>query len=123
MVRRDGLIKVLDFGLAKLAEQDASRTDAGSDGIVHTQSGLTVGTTNYMSPEQALGKPIDHRTDLFSLGVVLYELLTGKRPLPVGNPAAAVPSRFEPLLARLLAEEPDARYQNASDVLGGLRKI
>src|SRR4029078_12891616 len=65
MVRRDGLIKVLDFGLAKLAEQDASRTDAGSDGIVHTQSGLTVGTTNYMSPEEALGTPIDHRNDLF----------------------------------------------------------
>jgi serine/threonine protein kinase len=123
MVRSDGLVKVLDFGLAKLAEQDASRRDAASDGIVHTEPGLTVGTMNYMSPEQALGKPIDHRTDLFSLGVVIYELLTGKRPLPVGNPAAAVPSRFEPLIARLLAEEPDARYQSAADVRGSLQKI
>jgi serine/threonine protein kinase len=123
MVRGDGLVKVLDFGLAKLAEQDACATDAVSDGIVHTEPGLTAGTMNYMSPEQALGKPIDHRTDLFSLGVVLYELLTGKRPLPVGNPPAAVPSRFGPLLAGLLADEPDARYQSAAHVRAELRRI
>jgi serine/threonine protein kinase len=119
MVRGDGLVKVLDFGLAKLAERDASRTD----GMLHTATGLTVGTMNYMSPEQALGKQVDHRTDLFSLGVVLYELLTGKRPLPVGSPGATVPPRFEPLIARLLAEEPDARYQSAADVRTDLRRI
>jgi eukaryotic-like serine/threonine-protein kinase len=123
MVRSDGLVKVLDFGLAKLAEQDASRTDAAPPGVVHTEPGLTIGTMNYMSPEQALGKPVDHRTDLFSLGVVLYEMVTGKRPLLVGNPAAAVPPRFEPLIARLLAEKPDARYQSAADVRAELRKI
>lgn len=123
MVRGDGLIKVLDFGLAKLARQDASGSDAVPGGIMHTEPGLTAGTMNYMSPEQALGKPVDHRTDLFSLGVVLYELLTGKRPLPVGNPAAAVPSRFEPLIARVLAEEPEARYQSAADVRADLRRI
>jgi serine/threonine protein kinase len=123
MVRSDGLVKVLDFGLAKRAEQDASGTDVVPDGIVRTAPGLTVGTMNYMSPEQALGRPVDHRTDLFSLGVVLHELLTGKRPLPVGNPGTNVHPRFESLIARLLAEEPTARYQSAADVRADLLRI
>jgi serine/threonine protein kinase len=123
MVRSDGLVKVLDFGLAKLAGRDAARTDGVPDGTVHTSPGLTVGTMNYMSPEQAFGKPVDHRTDLFSLGVVLYELLTGKRPLPAGNPGAAIPPGFGPLVARLLAEDPDTRYQSAADVRADLQRI
>jgi TolB-like protein len=123
MIRSDGLVKVLDFGLAKLAEQTAWRTESMQDGIVRTGSGLTIGTMNYMSPEQALRRPLDHRSDLFSFGVVLYELLTGKRPLPVGNLAAAVPPRFRPLIGRLLAEDPDARCQTAAEVRARLQRI
>jgi len=123
MVRSDGLVKVLDFGLAKLAGKDVSRTDVVPDGIVCTATGLAMGTRNYMSPEQASGRQVDSRTDLFSLGVVLYELLTGKRPSPVGTPGETIPPQLEPVITRLLAEEPDARYQCAADVRADLRSI
>ena len=77
MVRPDGYVKVLDFGLVKLTEVAASKT---SQEMAKTQLGVAMGTLAYMSPEQATGEPIDHRTDIWSLGVVLYELVTGKRP-------------------------------------------
>jgi len=75
MVRADGYAKVLDFGLAKLMEPTPAQRDAAN-----TQIGVAMGTLAYMSPEQASGEPIDHRTDIWSLGVVLYELVTGKKP-------------------------------------------
>ena len=77
MVRHDSYVKVLDFGLAKLTE--AISTDLREDGA-NTQLGVAMGTLAYMSPEQAAGEPIDHRTDIWSLGVVLYELVTGQKP-------------------------------------------
>src|SRR5262249_25771973 len=79
MLRKDGLVKVLDFGLAKLTEQ-ATRPHGVSFARVTTQPGVVMGTVSYMSPEQARGLEVDERSDIFSLGVVMYELLTGHAP-------------------------------------------
>ena len=85
MLRPDGYVKVLDFGLAKLSESGSSSDEADPDSTVassdfQTRTGVLLGTVNYMSPEQARGQKVDGRSDLFSLGVVLYELTTGKKP-------------------------------------------
>src|SRR5262249_22799610 len=82
MVRRDGYVKVLDFGLAKLAEPTgfASDTEAPTKAMANTREGTVMGTANYMSPEQARAIDVDARTDLWSLGVVIYEMLTGAAP-------------------------------------------
>ena len=99
MVRTDGYVKVLDFGLAKLTATVSAQAD-------RTDLGRVMGTINYMSPEQALGQPLDDRTDLFSLGVVLYEIATGARPFEGESDAAiydailnkAPPTRANPIL-------------------------
>ena len=83
MLRRDGYVKVLDFGLAKLSERQAAAGDAGarSMSLVNTSPGLVMGTVTCMSPEQARGLPVDARTDVWSLGVVLYEWWPGSSRL------------------------------------------
>src|SRR5690349_21882953 len=83
MVRRNGYVKVLDFGLAKLTETlDRSPSDgeAATRVMVHTDDGVVMGTSHYMSPEQARGRPVDARSDIWSLGVVIYELIAGRTP-------------------------------------------
>src|SRR5215212_117427 len=99
MLRRDGLVKVLDFGLAKLTGEpsDPPETEATRT-LFKTEAGVAVGTTAYMSPEQARGEDVDARTDVWSLGVVLYEMVGGRPPF-------AAPSRAE-VLARILEREP-----------------
>src|SRR6266545_3979620 len=87
MLRRDGIVKVLDFGLAKLTEKKTEDVDneATTSAQVNTQAGMILGTVAYMSPEQARGKQVDARTDIFSFGVVLHEVLAGKPPFEGEN--------------------------------------
>src|SRR5260221_1875801 len=129
VVSRYGRAKVLDFGIAKLIE--LSPTDATMTGFA-TTPGLVMGTAAYMSPEQAEGRPVDARSDIFSFGGVLYEMLTGRRPFlgttqlavvtsilrdqppPVRDLRAETPRTIEPILRRALAKEPSARYPAAT---------
>ena len=130
MVTADGTVKVLDFGLAKLA---------GAEGM--TQTGTTLGTVAYMSPEQLRGEEVDHRTDIWSLGVVLFEMVAGARPFKgerleavLGNilqsqPTSLVRSRtgvsldLERLVHRALVKPVADRYQTVTDLLGELRTL
>ena len=100
MVRRDALVKVLDFGLAKLTRQPPTDTEATTRVTVKTELEVVMGTVPYMSPEQALGRELDHRSDLFSLGVVLYEMATGISPFAGANSSET--------LDRILHLQPEA---------------
>lgn len=109
VIRPDGLVKILDFGLAKLAAQTAFETETLSASQNQTAKGIILGTVNYMSPEQAKGEPVDERTDIFSFGIVLYEMLTGRTPFA----AETMPETF----ANLLHREPPPLPPPASDEL------
>jgi predicted ATPase len=145
MLRPDGYVKVLDFGLAKLIEPNAGEetvTDASGEAMpFETRAGAILGTANYMSPEQARGQKVDARSDLFSLGVVLYELLTGQRPFAGAThhhvlvaileqePPPLKPSRhaatltFQPLVNALLAKDRAQRMQTARAVQEELKRL
>jgi len=138
MVREDGYAKVLDFGLAKLTE---ARSPTGDSASAYTQPGIVMGTLAYMSPEQATGEAIDQRTDIWSLGVVLYELLTGEAPFrqavrlatinailntdpdSVRNSNSALPADLDHIVGRALEKDRELRYQTASDFRADLRRI
>jgi eukaryotic-like serine/threonine-protein kinase len=141
MLRRDGYIKVLDFGLAKLLEPRESPTDnqidsqAATNVDLTTEPGLLMGTASYMSPEQARGLKVDARTDIFSLGVVLYEMVAGQRPFAGVNavetlaailereppPLAAVPRALVASINKALSKDREARYQRITDLLNDLK--
>lgn len=149
MVREDGLVKVLDFGLAKLAEEPAvgggskerSDPEAATRFLIKTMPGLVMGTVTYMSPEQARGKEVDPRTDIFSLGIVLYEMLVGESPFarettsdvlaailtaepaPPSSLDRKIPAEFDRIVSRALAKEREARYQAAKDLLLDLSQL
>src|SRR5262249_52410635 len=95
MIRPDGLVKVLDFGLAKLSETEAfaSAGDASTISAHHTSAGVLMGTVGYMSPEQARGQRVDARTDIWSLGVVLFEMLSGKLPFDRDDALTTLPTK------------------------------
>jgi len=141
----DGQVKVLDFGLAKQAPKaptDATASlDGASSSASDSETGSTAGTAPYMSPEQALGEPLDARSDLFSLGVVLYEMAAGKRPFSGATPAAlfdailrqapkppaqlqrAIPPELEHIIFKALEKDRKLRYQSAADVRTDLRRL
>jgi tetratricopeptide (TPR) repeat protein len=142
-VTRRGQVKILDFGIAKLGAHagaaDAALTRAAQEHP--TRLGMTLGTVAYMSPEQARGVEIDARSDLFSSGVVFYEMTAGALPFPGANPIAifealltrhppppsslnpAIPPEFDRIVAKLLEKDPEMRYQTAADLRGDLKRL
>lgn len=143
MLRDDGLVKVLDFGLAKrVSASDASLiTQPGAGETTNTSSGLVLGTLAYMSPEQARGQEVDARTDLFSMGIVLYELIAGCRPFrgetpgdvmaalltqeppPLTQYVPGAPTELQTILNRALSKSRGARYQTSREMLADLRHL
>jgi eukaryotic-like serine/threonine-protein kinase len=143
MIRKDGIVKVLDFGLAKLTERQDSETgsEATTIAIVNTEPGTVLGTAAYMSPEQAIGREVDARSDVWSLGVVLYEMITARAPFegvskshiivaitdrehtPVTQFVPDVPEPLEWIISEALMKDRDERCQTAKELLGKLRRL
>jgi len=143
MLRRDGYVKVLDFGLAKLAisETAALGNELLADSSLKTDPGMVMGTVNYMSPEQARGLAVDARTDIWSFGVLFYEMLAGKTPFagetpshsivatldreppPLSEYLSPVPPRLERIVAQTLRKSKEGRYRTGNDLLLDLQSL
>ena len=139
LVRPDGIVKVLDFGLAKLLPEPADSGHPVSE--LRTRAGMLAGTIQYLSPEQVAGKPVDPRSDLFSLGVVWYELVTGSRPFdgptdgavydailhrtptPPSTTLAEPDAPVDALILRSIEKDPELRFQTASDLRSACRRL
>src|SRR5438270_8348984 len=143
MLRPDGYAKVLDFGIAKLTEQRpaSDHYEAGTTTVLQTQPGLVLGTGHYMSPEQARGQTVDARSDIWSLGVVLYEVVGGSPPFlgetpsdcvasilktelpPLSGVLSDIPLKLESILQTALRTNSDERYQTIKEMLADLRNL
>jgi Tol biopolymer transport system component len=142
MIRRDGYVKVLDFGLAKLAEDwRGDEEDSPTRPLLKTDSGAVMGTVQYMSPEQARGLQLDARTDIWSFGIVLYEMVSGRTPFdgetsshtivsiledettPLKEARPDAPAELEWIVMKALRKERGERYQTAKELLGDLKEL
>ncbi len=145
MLRRDSHVKVLDFGLAKLTQKAASQPadlDAPTRPLEHTQVGAIIGTVQYMSPEQARGLTVDERTDIWSLGVVLYEMVAGRAPFAGATVtdmlvaivekeppslknlgSEQIPAELDWIITKALRKDPDERYQTSKELLVDLQRL
>ncbi len=140
MVRPDGLVKVLDFGLAKISASERE-PECGLLERLSTQRGIVMGTVAYMSPEQVRGQGLDHRTDIFSLGVLLYEMLGRRRPfdgpttsdviaavlardpVPLSDICRDVSANLQRIVSRCLEKDPEKRFQSAGDLRSALEAV
>lgn len=142
MITREGQVKVLDFGLAKLTEAGPSaEPDITHTAEPHTDAGIIMGTVAYMSPEQAEGEIVDARSDIFSLGSVLYEMVTGRSAFSGGTPLMIIdairhkspilpgrlnpdcPPELERVIGKALEKDRELRYQTAADLIADLRRV
>jgi len=142
MLRPDGYVKVLDFGLAKLSEQAPKSVSAEAPTRqVRTGSGVVIGTAGYMSPEQARGRDVDGRSDIFSLGSVLYEMVANRKPFegetpsdtlaailktdppPLTQVAPATPAELVRIVTKALRKDREERYQVVKDLLLDLKSL
>ncbi|HET7440750.1 MAG TPA: protein kinase [Terriglobales bacterium] len=133
-ITRDGRVKILDFGIAKLLPSEETQIRVSATMTTQTKSGLVLGTVAYMSPEQLRGKAVDHRSDIFTFGAILYEMLAGQRafrgetnvdtitavlkdePTEIHEIRPGVPPAFEPVVAHCLEKDPENRFQSARDL-------
>ena len=143
MIRRDGIVKVLDFGLAKLApiQSSGSGPEDSTQALGRTSPGVVMGTVAYMSPEQARGQALDARTDIWSLGVVIYQMLTGsspftgatssdtlvsileREPRSLHSFSPEIPEELEWIVTKALTKDCDDRYQTAREMFTDLRRV
>lgn len=135
MIRRDGYVKVLDFGLAKVGEHQPVSPDTSQSSL--TDPGTVMGTASYMSPEQARGQRVDARTDIFSLGIVLYEMVAGRTPFEGANmfevvaaildrepaPLGEIPEELQLIVSRSLLKDRKERYQTVKEMLSALEEL
>jgi eukaryotic-like serine/threonine-protein kinase len=140
-VCRDGRVKILDFGLAKLAGKSGIEADAATMTSSHTAAGVVMGTASYMAPEQVRGESVDARTDMFAFGAVLYEMLSGKRAFQRDSPPETmtailredvpeitdvqppIPPALDRIVRRCLEKSPEQRFQSAKDLAFGLEAL
>ncbi|HSE42587.1 MAG TPA: protein kinase, partial [Acidobacteriota bacterium] len=141
IITEKGHLKLLDFGLAQMERATPAENVSAMDTWSKTKQGTLLGTIAYMSPEQALGKRVDHRTDIFSMGVLLYEMATGQQPFSGSTPSETidkiihnqpesvsrlnytVPQELERIIRKCMEKDPNRRYQSSADILIDLRNL